>query len=80
MAAIFQTTFSNAFYLNENVWILISPKLVSNVQIDNNIALVQPVWCQAIIWINDDLGWRSIYESLGLNVLTEAFYGDIECQ
>ena len=80
MAAIFQTTFSNAFYLNENVWILIPPKLVSNVQIDNNIALVQPVWCQAIIWINDGLGWRRIYVSLGLNVLTDAFYGDTECQ
>ena len=43
MAAIFQTTFSNAFFLYENVWIsnTISLKFVSKSPIDNDTALVQ---------------------------------------
>ena len=43
MAAIFQTTFSNAFFLNENVWISLklSLKFVLKVRINNSPGLVQ---------------------------------------
>ena len=43
MADIFQMTFSNVFFLNENIWIsnTISLKFVPKGPIDNNTALVQ---------------------------------------
>ena len=43
MAAIFQTTFSNAFLWNENVWIAIkiSLKVVPKGPFNNNPAMVQ---------------------------------------
>ena len=60
MADIFQTTFSNFIFLNENVWIPIkaSLKFVPKGPINNIPALVQinglaPVRRQAIIWTND---------------------------
>ena len=49
MAAIFQTTFSNAFSWNENVWISIkiSLKFVPKGPINNILALVQMMaWCR----------------------------------
>ena len=56
MAAVYQTTFSNAFFLNENVWILIkvSLRFVPKGPISNNPALVQIMaFKKAIIWSND---------------------------
>ena len=50
IAAISQTKFSNAFFLNENIWILhkISLKFVPKVRIDNIAAMVQIMaWSQA---------------------------------
>ena len=41
MAAISQTIFSDAFFVNEKVCILISLKFVPNGSIDNRVALVQ---------------------------------------
>ena len=61
MAAIFQTTFSDAFCLNENIWIAINifTELCSygiwqyfSIGSDNGLA---PVRREAIIWTND--GW-----------------------
>ena len=77
MAAIFQTKFSNAFILNENVWISIdiSIKFVPWTQINNIPALVHIMvgadqatshylnhWCLVY--------WRK-YASLGLNELVD---------
>ena len=57
MAAIFQTTFSNAFFANSNIWISIKISLkfvpkgpVNNIGSDNGLVLAS--W-QAIIWTND---------------------------
>ena len=57
MAAIFQTAFSNAFFLNENLRISIKISLnfvpkgsVNNIPAHNGLALTG--W-QAIIWTND---------------------------
>ena len=63
--------------LNKSVWISIkiSPKFVAEDPINNIPALVQtdnglaPNKQQAIIWTNDGLCCRCIYESLGLNKL-----------
>ena len=67
-------------FLYENVWISlkISLKFAPKVWIHNISALVQIIWYnglaltwgRAIIWTNDDLGYRCISASLGLNKLS----------
>ena len=58
MAVLSQTIFSNAFWLNKNVWIplKISPKFVPTIRIQNSIGSdngLAPTRRQAIIWTND---------------------------
>ena len=74
MDAISQT-FSNAFFLNENTWILhkIALKFIPEVQINNILAFVQ-----ITAWLRPGdkplsepvIVYWSIYASLGLNELT----------
>ena len=77
MATIFQTTFSNRFFLDENVWIsvTISLKFVPEDQIKNIRALVQ---IMARHWLSDkplsEPGMAYFTDDLnGLNIMLSEY-------
>ena len=73
MAAISQTTFSNALNENVSISLKISPKFVPKVQINNILSLVQIMaWCRPSDKPLSEpmmVSLLCIYESLGLNEL-----------
>ena len=68
MAAFFADDIFVCIFLNENIWIVmkISLKFVHRGPIDNMTAMA-PNRRQVIIWTNDELGYRHVSASLGLN-------------